>query len=121
MVALAKKTNYIAYDPGTHVHHFLNGIMDPSLAQAKLSLEANRKMYSGNFDATIEYLMNQVQHQLVNQQLNIASVGSGTAGCLHTRNTQGNNLEIPLYSTHQKSGCNYHPPRKKYLSVPCCR
>ncbi len=42
MLALAKKTDYTAYDPSTHVHHFLNGITDPTLTQAKLSLEANR-------------------------------------------------------------------------------
>ncbi len=60
MLALEKKTDYIAYDPRTCVCHFLNIITDPSLAQAKLSLDANCKMYSGNFDATVEYLMNQV-------------------------------------------------------------
>ncbi len=41
MLALAKKTNYTAYNPSTCVCHFLNGITDPALAQAKLSLEAN--------------------------------------------------------------------------------
>ncbi len=58
MLALAKKTDYTTYDPSTCICHFLNGIMDPALAQAKLLLEANREQYSGNFDATVEYLMN---------------------------------------------------------------
>ncbi len=40
--------------------------------------------------------MNQVQHQHINQQLNIASVGSGAAGHLHTHNAQGNDLKMPL-------------------------
>ncbi len=96
MLALANKTDYIAYDPGTRVCHFLNSITDPSLAQAKLSLKANPEMYSSDFDATVEYLMNQVQHQQVNQQLNIASVGSGAAGRHCTRDDQGNNHKIPL-------------------------
>ncbi len=47
MLTLAKKTDYVVYDPSTRVRHFLNGIMDPSLAQAKLSLEANCEQYSG--------------------------------------------------------------------------
>ncbi len=54
MLSLAKKTNHVAYDPGTRICHFLNCIMDPALAQAKLYLKANREMYSGNFDATVE-------------------------------------------------------------------
>ncbi len=82
MLALAKKTDYIAYDPGTRVRHFLNGITDPSFAQAKLSLKAKREQYSGDFDATVEYLMNQVTHQQVNQQLHVASVDSGAPICL---------------------------------------
>ncbi len=82
--------------PEPFVCHFLNSITDPSLAQAKLSLEANRETNSGNFDATVEYLMNQVQHHQVNQQLNIASVGCGAAGRLRTCDAQGNNLEMPL-------------------------
>ncbi len=53
-------------------------------------------MYSGDFDATNEYLMNQVQHHQVTQQLNIASVGSGAPGRLCTRDDQGNSLEMPL-------------------------
>ncbi len=40
--------------------------------------------------------MNQVTHQQVNQQLNIASVGSGTVGKLKTFDDCGNNLEMPL-------------------------
>ncbi len=40
--------------------------------------------------------MNQVQHHQVNQQLNIASVGSSAPGCLGTCDNQGNNLEMPL-------------------------
>ena len=99
MVTLAKKTDYVAYDPSTRVRHFLNGITDPSLAQAKLSLEANREQYSGDFDACVEYLMNQVTHQQVNQQLNIASVDTGAtvgAGRLKTKDARGNDLEMPL-------------------------
>ncbi len=60
MLSLAKKTDYTAYDPSTRFCHFLNGITDPALAQVKLSLEANSETYSGDFDATVEYLMNQV-------------------------------------------------------------
>ncbi len=103
MLALAKKTDYTAYDPRICIQHFLNGIMDPALAQAKLSLETNREMYSGNFDATVEYQMNQVQHQQVNQQLNIASDGSGAPARLCTHDDQGNNLEMPLivYSSEE--------------------
>ncbi len=37
MLALAKKTDHTAYDPSTCIQHFLNGITDPALAQAKLS------------------------------------------------------------------------------------
>ncbi len=96
MLALGKKTDYTAYDPSTCIRHFLNSIMNPALTQAKLSLKANRKTYSGNFDATVEYLMNQVMHHQVNQQLNIASVCSGTYGWLRTCDDQVNNLEIPL-------------------------
>ncbi len=95
MLALAKRTDYVMYDPSTCVHHFLNGIMDPVLAQAKLSLEANSDQYSGNFDATVKYLMNQVTHHQVNQQLHIASVGSGPPDRLKTRYDCGNDLEIP--------------------------
>ncbi len=43
MLVLAKKTDYTTYDPSTCVQHFLNGITDPALAQAKLLLEANQK------------------------------------------------------------------------------
>ncbi len=43
MLSLAKKTDYTAYDPRICIHHFLNGITDPALAQTKLSLEANCK------------------------------------------------------------------------------
>ncbi len=92
MLALVKRINYIAYDPGTCVCHFLNGITNPSLKQVKLSLEVNRKMYSGNFDATVEYLMHQVEYHQVNQQLKIASVGSSASGCLRTCDDQGNYL-----------------------------
>ncbi len=47
--------------------------------------------------------MNQVTHQQVNQQLNIASVGSGAPGRLKTKDERGNNLEMPLieYSSEQ--------------------
>ncbi len=93
ILALAKRTNYTAYDPCTHVCHFLNGIMDPALAQAKLSLDVNCELYS---DATVEYLINQVSHHQVNQQLNIAGVGSGTPGCLKTCNGCSRELEMPV-------------------------
>ncbi len=63
-----------------------------------MSLEANHKQYSGNFDATVEYLINQVLYHQVNKQLNIAWVGSGASGCLQTCDDQGNNLEMPLIS-----------------------
>ncbi len=119
MLALAKNIKYIAYDPSTCVCHFLNGIRDHALAQAKLSLKANRETYSDNFDATVEYLMNQVQHHQVNQQLNIDSVGSGASGRLRTRDDQGNDLKMPLVhylpkewaqllSTQKSSICKRH-------------
>ncbi len=76
ILALAKKTDYTAFDPSTCVCHFLNGIANPTLAEAKLSLKANCEQYSGNYDATIEYLMNQVLHHQVNQQIHIALVHS---------------------------------------------
>ncbi len=60
------------------------------------SCEANRKQYSGNFDATVKYLMNQVSHQQVNQPLHIGSVGSVTTCCLKTPNDCGQDLEMPL-------------------------
>lgn len=41
MLALSMKTDYIAYNPGKRVHHFINGIMVPSLTKAKFSLFAN--------------------------------------------------------------------------------
>ncbi len=53
MLAMAKKTDYAAYDPSTCIHHFLNVITNPAFALAKLSLEANHKHYSGDFDATV--------------------------------------------------------------------
>ncbi len=96
MLVLAKKTNYVTYNPITCIHHFLNGIMGPALAQAKLSLEANCEQYSVDFDATIEYLMNQVSLHQVNQQLHIASVGIGAPGCIKTRNDCCNDIEMPL-------------------------
>ncbi len=98
MLALAKKTNYTAYDPSTHVPHFLNAITDPTLAQAKLLFDTNCKQYSGNFDAIVEYLMNQVLHHQVNQQLNIDSVGSGASSRLRTHDDCRNNLEMPVIS-----------------------
>ncbi len=54
MLALAKKTDYVAYNLDTRVHHFMNGITDPLLNQAKLSLYANPDKYATDFDATIE-------------------------------------------------------------------
>ncbi len=96
MLAIAKTTSYITYDPNTCVHHFLNGITDPSLAQAKLSLKANFMQYGGNFDATVKYLMPQVAHQQVNKQLSISSVGNSTACRLKTCDDEGHDLEMPL-------------------------
>ncbi len=58
MLALAKKTDYTAYSPSIYVCHFLNGIMDPALTQAKLSTKANCMNYSDYFDASIKYPMN---------------------------------------------------------------
>ncbi len=46
---------------------------DPSLAQVKLLLDFNHDKYSGNFDTTVEYPMNQISHQQINQYYNIAS------------------------------------------------
>lgn len=41
MLALAKQTDCILYDTDTRGFHFMNGIMDPFLAHAKLSFAAN--------------------------------------------------------------------------------
>ncbi len=62
MLALAKKINYVAYDPVTCFCQFVNGITDPLIAQAKLSLDVKWNQYSNNFDVIVEYLMNQVSH-----------------------------------------------------------
>ncbi len=113
MLTLVKKTDYVKYDPSTPVRHFLDGITDPSLGQAKLSLEANREQYSGNFDATVEYLMNQVTHQQVNQQLNIASVDSGAHGCVNTKDARGNNLEMTLIKYSNEQWAQYPWSRKQ--------
>ncbi len=47
-LALEKKTDCVAYDPGTLFCHFINGIMDPLLSQAKLLLDANHDQFSCN-------------------------------------------------------------------------
>ncbi len=96
MLAFAKKTNYIAYDTGTCMCHFLNGIMNPSLTQTNLLLDTNHNQFSGTFDATIEYLMNQVTHQQGNQHLNFDHVNSGANKSLKTKGDQGHNLEMPV-------------------------
>ncbi len=95
ILALVKKTNYVSYNPGNCVYLFLNSIMDPFVAQTKLSLDANCDQYSDNFDATVQYLMNQVTHQQVNQQVNIASVGSSIARKLKICDNCRNNLKMP--------------------------
>ncbi len=92
MLALAAKTDCTTNDPSTHVHHFLNGITDPAVIQAKLSLKAYCYHYSGNFDTTVEYLMSQVSHHQVNQQLAIACFNSVAPGCLKTHDDCCNNL-----------------------------
>ncbi len=84
--------------------------MDPLLTQAKLSLEANHDQYSCDFDATIEYSMNQVTHQQVNQQLNIASVGSNMAWKLKNHDKHGHKLKMPLI--------NYLPKESAQLPLP---
>ncbi len=76
MLVLAKKLDYDAYNPVTCIHHFLNGITDPLINKANLLLDANCNQYSGSFDSAVEYLINQVSHQEVNQQLNISSIGN---------------------------------------------
>ena len=107
MQALAKTSDYTAYDPGTRVRHFLNGITDPSLAQAKLSLAANEEKYGRDFDATVEYLTTQVSYQQQNRRLNVAAVARAPAaasgGNLVTKDQQGNDLEMPavFYSPDQ--------------------
>ena len=58
MLALEKKTDYRAYDPGTRVRKFLAGIQDPALSQAKLSIQANSDKYGSDFDACVDYLTN---------------------------------------------------------------
>ncbi len=97
VLALAKKMDYVAYDPGTRVRHFMNGITNPLLNQAKLLLCANPDKYATDFDAPLEYLTNQVSHQRVNQRLNIAAVGQGTRG-FKMKDEKGNNLKMPAVS-----------------------
>ncbi len=96
MLALEKKTNHVIYDSSTCVYHFLNGITNPTLVQAFLSLEANHDHYSSNFDATIEYCMNQVHHLQVNQQHTIASVGRSAVGKLKTHDDCRNDRRMHL-------------------------
>ncbi len=59
MLAMAKKSNFVANDPCTRVHNFLNDITDPLWAQSKLSFDENCEKYSGNFEAAVQNLMNQ--------------------------------------------------------------
>lgn len=81
----------------------MRGITDPSLAQAKLSWLANPQKYARDFDATVEYLLNQVVHHQMNQQLNIAADRQGTAGTLHREDDKGQDLNMlaVLYSKEQ--------------------
>ncbi len=76
-----------------------------------------RKTYSGNFNATVEYLMNQVQHQQVNQQLNIPNVGSVAPGHLCTLNDQGKDLKMPLVNDSSEEWVH---PEEQYLQAPHC-
>ncbi len=115
MLALAKKTDNTTYDPSKRVRNFLNGITNPPFAQANLSLEANCEQYSGNFDATVEYLMHQVLHQQVNQSLLISSMGSDTAGYLKTRNDCGKDLEMPLDDYLPKDWAQLLPAQKSII------
>ncbi len=66
--------------------------------------------------------MNQVTHQQVNQQLNIASVDSGAPSHLKTKDAQGNDLEMPLieYSNEQwaqLSSAQKTSIRKRHLAL----
>ncbi len=96
ILSLAKKTNYVAYGPSMRVCHFLNSNTDPSFAQVKVPLNANSKKYSSDFDATVEYLMNQVLHQKADQHLNIANVGSSASKTLKTKDDKGQDLDMPV-------------------------
>lgn len=120
MLTLAKKTDYVVYNPSTCVRHFLNGITDPSLTQVKLSLEANHEQYSGNFDACVEYLMNQVTHQQVNQQINIVSVGSGAPNCLKTKDKCHNNIVMPLVEYTNEQWAQLSSGQKTSIQK-CCQ
>ncbi len=114
MLAPAKKTNYVAYNPSTPLYHFSNEITDFSLAQAKLSLNSNHNYYSGNFNANIEYLMNQVSHQQVNQQLNFTAVGSGAPRIFKIPDDKGHNLELPLDCYTPKEWAQLFHPQEQY-------
>lgn len=79
MLALKKKTNYHAYNPGTRVCKFLAGIQDPALSQAKLSIQANLDKYGSDFDSCVNYLTNCVGMQQSNQHVAVAATGSSAA------------------------------------------
>lgn len=72
----------------------MNSIMDPSLALAKLSLFANCKKYTKDFDGTIDYLTTQVSHQAATPCLNIATAGQEIAGALRTKDNKGQDFEM---------------------------
>jgi len=98
MLALEKKTDYRAYDPGTRVRKFLAGIQDPALSQAKLSIQANSEKYGSDFDACVDYLTNCVGMQQSNQRIAVAATGSSTADnakTLKTHDAQGCELVMP--------------------------
>ncbi len=71
-------------DRGTKVQYFLNGITDPVLAQAKLSLPANPDKHASDFDVTVKNFTNQVLHRQVNQHHNIAAIAQGAPKTLET-------------------------------------
>ncbi len=105
-----QKMDYIVYDPGTHIHHFLNKMMDPLLAQAKLFLDKNSNQYSTDFNVTIKYILNQVTFQHYNQQLKIDSIGCGGSKALKTM--EGVISRCPLSAIWPSNVCNSPLPRK---------
>lgn len=61
-----------------------------------LAKKTNYTTYNPSTRIVVEYLMNQVSHHQVNQQLNIASIGSGASAHLDTHDDSNNDLEMPL-------------------------
>ncbi len=108
MLVIAKKINYSVLHPGRRVCHFLNGITDPSLVQAKISLTRNTKKCAYNFDSTMEYLTIQVLHQQDNQWCNNEPLTLS-----QPRMTRATNWKYQMCFIHQSNGTSSTLPRRR--------